>query len=270
MDWKCPKCGSSVEDTRSECDCGYSFLKVLGVKPDATSDDVEKAYRYLRKVWRSDGVAQDQVAQQKARARMEQIEKAYLVYKSRGTGAGKPARQGFFLKITGIAALFLLCGVIVFIYFGGSKKTQPPPEETHMTVPVQRRSETPPPPAPTAKAVQEKSAVEPVPLETQTAFPDNEDTGQQAVELVKKSHILDRVLPVEAIVRKWSETNVGKMQVIGWQSKKMGKGVYIVSYTASDGLNTKGFYFEVNLDTGVVRDVSRHPELQRKYGIRYK
>ena len=269
MDWKCPECGASVDNARSECDCGYAFYKVLGVKPDATAADVEKAYRYLRKVWQSDRVTQDPVAQQKARARMEQIEKAYLLYRSRTTPEG-PARKGSAVKIAGISALFLLCIVIALIYFGGGNKKQPPvPEQTSSSAPAQTGPQTPQT-SPAVNAAREEPAAEPSPAETEVSLPDDEDSGQRAVDLVKKSHVLDRVFPVEAVVRNWSETDAGKMQVIGWQSKKMGEQVYIVSYTATDGLNTKGFYFEVNLDTGVVRDVAKHPELQQKYGIRYR
>lgn len=272
MAWKCPECGTSLDDAKPECNCGYSFYKVLGVKPDASPADVEKAYRYLRKVWQSGGAAQEPVAQKRARARMQKIEEAYLAYKSRAGVADEPSHTGSFVKIAGIAAVCVLCVIVFFLYLHRpGEEPQPVPVQTHKPAPVQQhRSAATPTPPPAAVAPPENPTEIPAPAETEEAVPEVQDEGERAVEMVKKSHVLDPVFPVEAVLKNWSKTSAGKMQVIGWQAKKMGDQVYVVSYTASDGLNTKGFYFEVNLENGTVRNVANSPELQRKYGIKYK
>ena len=271
MAWKCPECGTSLDDAKLECDCGYSFFKVLGVKPGASPADVEKAYRYLRKVWQSGGAAQEPVAQKRARARMQKIEEAYLAYKSRTRVSDEPSRTGLLIKVASIAAVCVLCVIVLFFYFRSpGEESQSVPEETHRPAPVKQRGAVTPTPPPAAVTSPENPTEIPAPAETEEALPEVQDEGERAVEMVKKSHVLDPVFPVEAVLKKWSETTAGKMQVIGWQAKKMADQVYVVSYTASDGLNTRGFYFEVNLESGTVRNVANSPELQQKYGIKYK
>lgn len=44
---------------------------------------------------------------------------------------------------------------------------------------------------------------------------------------------------------------------------------YLVSYTVSDGITMKGFYFEISTETGMVKPLEEHPKLQKKYGIEF-
>jgi hypothetical protein len=70
-------------------------------------------------------------------------------------------------------------------------------------------------------------------------------------------------------MKKWAEENSGKIQIVGWKAKRIDERTYLVSYTASDGLSSKGFYFDIDIKTGTVRHIADHPELQKKYGIQY-
>lgn len=50
----------------------------------------------------------------------------------------------------------------------------------------------------------------------------------------------------------------------------MDEQFYLVAFTISDGIDTKGFYFDVDPNTGAVRHLADHPDLQKKYNIQYK
>ena len=92
-------------------------------------------------------------------------------------------------------------------------------------------------------------------------------TEEKAIEIVKRSEALLNRTPVDSIVKKWTEENAAKFKIVGWQAKKMDEQKYFVSYTALDGDVPKGFYFELDVQSGIVKDFARNPELQKKYNI---
>ena len=94
-------------------------------------------------------------------------------------------------------------------------------------------------------------------------------SGERAIEMVKRSEALLKMTTVESIVKKWTEENSGKYKMVGWQARKMDDQKYLVSYIAMDGDRPKGFYFDLDVQTGVVQDLARNPELQKKYNIQY-
>jgi hypothetical protein len=73
----------------------------------------------------------------------------------------------------------------------------------------------------------------------------------------------------EAIIKKWTEENAEKFQIIGWKARKMDDERYLVSYMAMDGASPKGFYFDLDIRTGEVENLENKPELQKKYNILY-
>ena len=94
-------------------------------------------------------------------------------------------------------------------------------------------------------------------------------TEENAVEMVKRSDALLKNTPVEVIVRKWTEENAAKYKMVGWQVKKIDEQKFLVSYTALDNEVQKGFYFDLDAQSGVVQDIAKNPELQKKYNIQY-
>ncbi|MDA8079229.1 MAG: hypothetical protein M0Z79_09875 [Nitrospiraceae bacterium] len=92
---------------------------------------------------------------------------------------------------------------------------------------------------------------------------------ERAIEMVKHSEALMKMTTVESIVKKWTEENAGKYKIVGWQAKKVDDRKYFISYTAMDGDMPKGFYFDLDAQTGVVQDLAHNPELQKKYNIQY-
>ena len=97
--------------------------------------------------------------------------------------------------------------------------------------------------------------------------PPSSMTEEKAIEIVKRSEALLTRTSVDSIVRKWTEENAAKYKVVGWQAKKIDEQKYLVSYTALDGDVPKGFYFELDVQSGVVKDFAKNPELQKKYNI---
>jgi hypothetical protein len=90
---------------------------------------------------------------------------------------------------------------------------------------------------------------------------------EKAIEIVKRSEALLRRTSVESIVKKWTEDNAAKLKVVGWSAKKVDDQKYLVSFTALEGNMPKGFYFELDAQSGVVQSILQNPELQKKYNI---
>jgi predicted Zn finger-like uncharacterized protein len=101
------------------------------------------------------------------------------------------------------------------------------------------------------------------------SIPSSEMNQEKAIEIVKKSDALLKHTPVDEIIRAWTTQNAGQYKVVGWQARKIDEQKYLVSYTALDGNLTKGFYFDLDVETGVVQDLANDPELQKKYNIQY-
>ena len=76
---------------------------------------------------------------------------------------------------------------------------------------------------------------------------------ERAIALVKRSRGIDRFYSDES-------------QISDWKVKKIDDQKYIVSFTASKGPDTSEFYFDTNIKTGSVRNITDSRELQ-KYGI---
>ncbi len=93
-------------------------------------------------------------------------------------------------------------------------------------------------------------------------------TEEKAIEIVKRSEALLTRTSVDSIVTKWTEENAAKYKMVGWQAKKIDEQKYLVSYTALEGDIPRGFYFELDAQSGTVKDFSKNPELQKKYNIR--
>jgi hypothetical protein len=271
MAWKCPECGMNNDDVVSECACGYAFYKVLGVKPDSSEEEVKQAYKYLLNVWKTDRISDDPLSQKRAQERLEKINEAYNNFRHRISKIPGAKKRTTFIKIasfTGIIILFFL-GLLVFL--NSSQKDKSQKQST-----AQFNEKVKSPPSPADHASEDLSQREEA-LQTRTREQDSnfyadmspEKAEEVAIEVTKKSHVLDRFSNVETIMKKWAEENSGKFQIVGWKAKRIDDRTYLVSYTASDGLSTKGFYFDIDINTGTVRHIAEHPELQKKYGIQY-
>jgi len=89
---------------------------------------------------------------------------------------------------------------------------------------------------------------------------------EKAIELAKKSSALGGY-GVEATIQQWMEQKKGDLRIIGWKAQKINDQIYLVSYTFNEDSGPRGYFFEVNLVGGIVRNVLGDPELEQKYGI---
>jgi len=274
MGWKCPECGDQHEDIFSECSCGFSAYKILGIKPGSSGEEAKQAYKYLLTVWQTDSSSHDAASRKRAEERLKKINGAYGILRDNLSGGPSEVKKSSSLKISlsvGAGAIILL-GVLAFST--GVFK----PEETIGPGPSKKDEETnlSPFPAEKANVVQatgapsHESPEQPV----QTASKNSSDTGaemteEMAIERVKKSHALLPKTSTESIIRKWAENNSEKLQIIGWQARKMDDEKYLISYTAMDGVLPKGFYFDLDIRTGEVVNLANKPDLQKKYNILY-
>lgn len=271
MAWKCPECGKDNEDISKGCSCGYAFFKILGVKSEATPESVKQTYDYLVNVWRTNSISKDPVAKKKAEERLKKVDEAYALFKlntpwvEEARGKTNTARIAVF---GAIGVLLVIAAVVILNLFSNEQTTtvskvspQVKPAVSDMQTKAQPQAEN------SSQLAANQPA--PAPAPNFPADTNTEKTEEWAIETVKKSHVLGRVFNVDSVVQKWTNENSDRLKFLNWQAKKMDDKTYLVSYIASDGLATKGFYFDINVDTGDIRDIGKHPELQQKYGIKY-
>ena len=254
MNWKCPECGLEVSDKFLECTCGYAFYKILGVNPGASREEVDQTYRYLKKVWDKNIHSKDPVMQQKAQERMRKIEGAYSLYKQFVTGTPEVGKKPPVTKIAAIAGITIIVLASVLIFFFVFRKDTSQEEFTQV------REEAVP---------SDQFAKEYVPGGDQEQYPENDYQAQpdnrfpadisslrgeeRAIALVKRSRGIDRFYSDES-------------QISNWEAKKINDQQYIVSFTASKGSDTSKFYFDTNIKTDSIRNITDSRELQR-YGM---
>jgi len=255
MNWKCPECGLSISDKFLECTCGYAFYKMLGVTPGASREEVDQTYRYLKKVWAKNIQSKDPVMKQKARERMKKIEEAYSIYKQFVTGSPVGEKKTPFIKIAAIAgiAIIVLAGVLI-LFFASRKDTSQEqiPQARKGVVTSDQFGEQY-----MQKEAQEQYLEEDYQTQQDERFPDDITllrAEERAIALVKRSRGIDRFYSDES-------------QISDWKAKKINDQQYIVSFTASRGADTSEFFFDTDMRTGSVRNITDNRELQR-YGMR--
>ena len=88
---------------------------------------------------------------------------------------------------------------------------------------------------------------------------------ERAFELVKNSNVINKDLPVKKVIEEWLKENKNEVKPIGWKVSKKDDQVYLVSYhyktySFNKGSGERVFSFQVDLDTGVVKDVTKEME----------
>ena len=88
---------------------------------------------------------------------------------------------------------------------------------------------------------------------------------QKAFELVKNSNVINKALPVKRVIQEWLKENKDEVKPIGWKVSKKDGRVYLVSYhytiySFNEGSGERVFSFEVDLDTEIVKDVTKEVE----------
>lgn len=274
MGWKCPGCGIQHEDILSECSCGYSLYKILGIKPGVSGEEARQAYTYLLKVWESDRSSHDPVSKKKAEERLRKINEAYGIFKKNLPVSSAALKKNNVIKIAASAgAALIILFVALALYLNVFKTDETPGPQS-----AQKEVKTDLPAAPAMSSMPagqvnagqaSGSSAQEIPQAPAQSALSGEITEEKAIEIVKKSHALYRNTSTEALIKKWSDENAAKFQIIGWNARKMDEEIYLVSYTAMDGAFPKGFYFALDIRTGEVENLENKPELQKKYNIQY-
>ena len=131
MGWKCPECGNQHEDISSECSCGYSMYKILGIKPGASGEEARQAYKYLLTVWQTDRSSDDTASRKKAEERLKKINGAYEILKENLPGGPSEVKKSSSLKISlSVGAVFIALLVVLALstnVFKSEKTTVPGP-----------------------------------------------------------------------------------------------------------------------------------------------
>jgi predicted Zn finger-like uncharacterized protein len=163
---------------------------------------------------------------------------------------------------TGILVLALAA---IFFFYSQDKTTQdqvhaPGTDKGPATSPVPAQGKGPVPPVDSPGRVPS----EPLQGGTMAEQPSSPMTEEKAIEIVKRSEALLKRTSVDSIVTRWAEENAAKFKIIGWQAKKMDEQKYLVRFTAMDGDTPKGFYFELDVQSGTVKNLAQNPELRKK------
>ncbi len=276
MTWKCPDCGAENPDSKSECACGYSYYKVMGIKAGESAEFVSQTYKYLMTVWQEEKFARDPVALKNARERKKKINEAYEIYRRHFAPAPEPHKEGpSRAKIISLAALAVLVIAGLIIYLTASQKVTPDKQtaaqEQQGALSVGSQADSQEKPEGTTSS--ENSPGQQAALSDQRSglsdnLPDNPE--ERAIALVKRSHAIDKIMDVDTLMKKWADDNSAKFHVVGWKATKMDEPFYLVVFSISNGPETKSFYFDADPNTGAVRHLADHPDLQKKYGIQYK
>lgn len=269
MAWKCPQCRETNNNDRKKCACGYAFYDVLGLKEDATAQSVEQTYKYLLKVWKTPAETQGAGARGKLDERIKKINDAHAVFKQINAGTGSSAGKLPLPKIAiGAGAAIVVIAAIIFLVVANRQPAQQAASPVSPSGPAAASENNAT--AQSSQAAPVQPAQQQGTAERASDSPDmNADkTPDWAIESVKKSHVLDRSATVDALVNKWTKENADRLKAIGWIARKADEKAYLVSYTATDGVTPTGFYFEINVETGEIRNIAGNAELQQKYGIK--
>jgi hypothetical protein len=270
MAWKCPQCKQTNENALNRCTCGYAYYEVLGLKEDAPAQSVKQTYEYLIKVWKTQAEEHNALSRGKLDERVKKINDAYAVFRQISGATEGRTRDVNTIRLTVIGGIGLVLLIVIsfFVFSPGQNKTQQP-----ASLPTSSSQQAGPEQNATPQAAQ-PTASQSVPRQPSSERKSNtpdmsvDKTPEWAIESVKNSHVLFGSATVDTLVNKWTKENAEKLTIIGWLAKKVDEKTYLVTYTATDGVRPTGFYFEINVETGEIKNIAGNPELQQKYGIK--
>ncbi len=88
---------------------------------------------------------------------------------------------------------------------------------------------------------------------------DNTPPEQNALDLVKNSHIVNKDLSVDRVIKDFIGEKGDDIKPLCWRAEKMTDNRYLVSYKYSlhsfkEGVGERGFFFDVDLAENSVTD----------------
>ena len=85
---------------------------------------------------------------------------------------------------------------------------------------------------------------------------------EKAIRLVEESNAFEEGLPVRLSIDNWMKTRGNEVRPMGWRVTKKADQIYLVAYkyriySFREGSGESGFFFEVNLATEAVQNVTQ-------------
>jgi hypothetical protein len=85
---------------------------------------------------------------------------------------------------------------------------------------------------------------------------------EKAIQLVEESNAFEGGLPVKLSIDNWMEIRGNEVRPMGWRVTKKADQIYLVAYeyriySFREGSGESGFFFEANLATGEVQNVTQ-------------
>lgn len=91
---------------------------------------------------------------------------------------------------------------------------------------------------------------------------------EKAIGLARRFNPDSGSLSLEQAIPRLLAVKRGRLMINGWTADKVNEQTYVVSYTYFTNDETRrGWFVEVNLKVGIVRQIANDPELRDKYGI---
>lgn len=91
--------------------------------------------------------------------------------------------------------------------------------------------------------------------------------AETAIQLTKASRAIDGLTPVDNFCRSDMESKKGYLKIHGWRAKRIDEGKYLVSYTFDQGSGERGYFFDVDVGSGIVRSAVGDPALEKIYSL---
>ena len=91
---------------------------------------------------------------------------------------------------------------------------------------------------------------------------------EKAIRLVEESNAFEGGLPVKLSIDTWMKIRGNEVRPMGWRVTKKEDPIYLVAYeyriySFREGSGESGFFFEVNLATGAVQNVTQREARER-------
>ena len=103
----------------------------------------------------------------------------------------------------------------------------------------------------------------------------HEPPERRALTLVEESETMESGTSVKHYIASWQEEKRNEVKPLGWSVERKGDQTFLVAYryeihSLTQGVGVRGFFFEVDLGSGVVRNVTEQrvrlmPPLQPIY-----
>lgn len=94
-----------------------------------------------------------------------------------------------------------------------------------------------------------------------------ESPEQMAIRLAKEYIPPGQGSDMDSTIRNWLQSRKGSLRVFDWTARKIDDQTYLVGYSYDAGPDTQnnGWFFEVNTNARIVRNVIGDQELETKY-----